>query len=246
MGRNTTNGQVSDCRELKEQLIEEINNKSCNEIIEEKNLRQDVLKLYEKKINYFKKVIVKRIEGRYAGSMHSIYKMLYDPEPVNNPLPLTKMFRIKAQLLNYTNGLIIHFALINNVFEIIFEDELVQKYYIIENEDQLKEIIDSDFQQYIADYDVRIGAYTDEILEDLTYKKYNNNTRTISIPFEENFDFEPVTQNTYIEFYPTISVNYNLRFSLMTRLVEKTLTIPSDPTFQDIYYDDFCLKPPGC
>lgn len=112
----------------------------------------------------------------------------------------------------------------------------------------LKEINDNDFRQCIANYEVNLGTYTDRILETISFGKYKNNTRIINIPFNGNFDFEPINANTYIEFYPAVSANYNLRFSLMIRLIDmdNSSQIPSDSNFQDIYYDDFCLKPPGC
>ncbi|WBV51680.1 hypothetical protein [Chryseobacterium gambrini] len=236
------------CEEIKLNLIQEICNKSCETILRERDLKDNFFKFYEKRINYAKMSFLSKSSiSKHPKNMYDIYKMLYDSDP-QNPSALTKVFCIKASELNYKNGLIIHLAFFEGKFELIFEDELEKKYYTILDISNLKEINDNDFRQCIANYEVNLGTYTDRILETISFGKYKNNTRIINIPFNGNFDFEPITPNTYIEFYPAVSANYNLRFSLMIRLIDmdNSSQIPSDSNFQDIYYDDFCLKPPGC
>lgn len=236
------------CNDLKQQLIEEINEQSCEELLFSRNVKTGMFKLHNNKMYDVNKLLFDVVFPRdYPLKMYKVYEMYYDPDKKS---PLSKTFCVNVNLLDYKNGLIIWLGTINNNYELIFErkdEENNTLYSYIENKTNLKKIEKDDFEASINDYNLGIGIQTDEILEKITFQLYKNNTRKITIPYDKNFNVEQIKSNTYIEFYPSICANKNLRFSLMMRLIDENISakiITPDPDFKDIYYDNFCINPP--
>ncbi len=234
MERNQTLENCN-CNETKLNLIKNIIENDCDK----------VSGLLSKNVN-FSLSPMRSIIIDYPKKISEIYKMLYDSDSAK-PSKLTKIFRIKASLFDHKNGLVVHLVSINNNFDLIFEKG-VGNYWKIKNEDELEPVGGDFFRRYRNNYDSGIGGDSDSLLYKLTSKNYDNNTREINIKYEGNFDKEKIMDETYIEFHPSVSINHSLRFTLMMRLVDKDSNgnIPMDPNFEDNYYDDFCLKPPGC
>lgn len=206
--------------------------------------------------------IVKRFAS-FSDSIAANYYELYNNEfkpRINASSEFPIHFKIHKNIMSKIESISgsqdIHFILTshNNKLDIIFASDSLKEKYLVTNRVVPEKIEDSTFNKMDSIFNKKLYYKMNQIKSKLTRINGNgnsryDNTKDIYIPNAEFKNYKN-DSNNFTVFYPGIisenkinSLGISKKYHLTLIMTVSTMRYKS---FSDIYYDDFCLKPPGC
>lgn len=207
-------------------------------------------------------LILGQIQDSSADKYYKKYSDTYKPQMTGGlkfPFSFVITKDIGAELKKRVNSGELHLLLTtrNNGLDILFVDANNKKYYIT-NTPAIKLVTEEEFIK--MDENFKSGIYNEMnntkmklVGSEHTGNSSYGNTTEIIIPYKDFVNYDP--EKHTLVFLPATVTDVNSvnsknqskmhHFTLIMTLVEisQTKALKAYPT---VFYDDFCLKPPGC
>lgn len=207
-------------------------------------------------------LILGQIQDSSADKYYKKYSDTYKPQMTGGlkfPFSFVITKDIGVELKKMVNSDELHLLLTtrNNGLDILFVDRTNKKYYIT-NTPAIKLVTEEEFIKMDENFKSGINNEMNNTKMKLVEAEHTGNssygnTTEIVIPYKDFVNYDP--EKHTLVFLPATVTDVNSvnsknqskmhHFTLIMTLVEvsRTKALKADPT---VFYDDFCLKPPGC